>query len=144
MARPLTFREALQQSGPCMSCKPVKKPFMHAQTNATREGFSCPFEALLFIISPTTRGGQGRLGMGGPGLLAPGTDHKPALLPEEHPPRLTETTAKSRPLSGTWAPFVSVTKTAPSSGLFRGGTRTCSMCVITRTHHSKRLCKVCM
>jgi hypothetical protein len=35
--------------------------------------------------SLATRGRSRRLGVVGSGPLAPGTDHKPALLPEEHP-----------------------------------------------------------
>jgi hypothetical protein len=70
--------------------------------------------------SLATRGRSRRRGVGGAGPLAPGTGHKPALFPEEHP-RLKAQPNHVPSVRSTWGPFFSVTKTVPSSGLFEGG-----------------------
>jgi hypothetical protein len=58
---------------------------------------------------------------GGGGPWAPGPWNWPQTRLASRGTPATETTAKPRALSGTWGPFFSVTKAAPSSGLFKGG-----------------------
>ena len=73
----------------------------HCEMGALRQ---CPGVRLgPGAASLATRGRSRRLGVGGPGPLAPGTGHKPALLPKEHP-RL-KSQPNHAPLSGTWGTF---------------------------------------
>ena len=67
--------------------------------------------------SLATRGRSRRLGVVGPGPLAPGTGHKPALLPEEHP-RL-KPQPNHAPLSGTWGTFLLLPKPPRALGFSR-------------------------